>query len=178
MTVYAAVSISGMILDVLGAVLLASSFVLKRPVDVFHDVRSLGSWDFHIGRGARDLLLSWLVQAIEARTGAAIVALGFLCQAIAQFTPSAPIAYIWLMPVLVSISALVGFFALQRRFVSRAARQAVAFYDALEAEAASEDWKREIPLRREEVRVIERNPQQWLKPRTGHEPVDKTLTSE
>jgi hypothetical protein len=172
-TTYAAVSISGMILDVLGAVVLARSFVFKRPKEVFRDIRSLGVYDFPITCGARDFLLSWLVQASEARTGAAIIGLGFTIQAIAQFTSSSPMPYIWLLPVSVIVLALAGFFALQKCLVSKAAKKATEFYDDLIMEASNEEWKREIRLRRDELSGITQNPREWLKPRAKQGPPNK-----
>jgi hypothetical protein len=170
------VVICGMILDVLGAVILARSFVVKRPRDVFRELRSLGGWDFHITRGARDLLLSWLVQAVEARSGAIILGLGFLLQAIAQLLPQDHICYGGVI-IAFGVCAAVGFFfILQSWFVRHAARQAKIFYNELESEAQSEKWKNEIPLRLKELDHITNSPRSWLH---GEEtpPIDTTLTS-
>lgn len=170
------VAICGMILDILGAVVLARSFVMKRPRDVFRELRSLGVWDFHITRGARDLVLSWLVQAVEARTGAAILGVGFALQAIAQVLPQEPIGYGAVVLTAAGLAAVGLFLTLQAWFVRHAARQARAFYDELEPEAKSEDWKREIPLRRAELQQIEKDPRTWLGG-GATAPIDKTLTS-
>lgn len=170
------VVICGMILDVLGAVILARSFVVKRPRDVFRELRCFGVWDFHITRGARELVLSWLVQAVEARSGAVILGLGFLLQAIAQLLPQKPIHYGGAI-IAVGVCAAVGlFFPLQAWFVRHAARQAKVFYNELEREAQSEVWRREISLRRLELQKIENNPRSWL---CGGDttPIETTLTS-
>ena len=170
------VVICGMILDVLGAVILARSFVVKRPRDVFRELRNFGVWDFHITRGARDLVLSWLVQAIEARSGAVILGLGFLLQAIAQLLPQQPIRYGGVV-LAVGVCAAVGlFFILQAWFVRHAARQTKVFYNELESEAQGNDWKREISLRRAELEKIANSPRSWLR---GEEtaPIDTSLTS-
>jgi hypothetical protein len=165
-----------MILDVLGAVILARSFVVKRPRDVFRELRSFGTWDFHITQGARDLVISWLVQAVEARSGAVILGLGFLLQAIAQLLPQELICYGGVV-IAVGICMAVGlFFILQSWFVRHAARQAKVFYNELESEAQSEKWGKEISLRHKELDHITNSPRSWLH---GEEtpPIDTTLTS-
>jgi hypothetical protein len=171
------VAICGMILDVLGAVILARSFVVKWPRDVFRELRSFGVWDFHISRGARDLVLSWLVQAVEARSGAFILFLGFLLQAIAQLLPQEPICCGGVVIAAGVCVAFGLFFFLQTRFVRYAARQAIVFYDELRPEAQGKEWKQEISLRREELHRIANDPVSWLR---GEDtaPIDKTLTSE
>jgi hypothetical protein len=170
------VVICGMILDVLGAVILARSFIVKRPRDVFYELRSLGGWNFHITRGARDLLLSWLVQAVEARSGALILGLGFLLQAIAQLLPQYPICYGEVILAVGVCTAVGFFFILQAFFVRHAARQAKVFYNELEPEAQSKEWKDEISLRCAELEKIINSPRSWLR---GKEtaPIDTTLTS-
>jgi len=174
------VTISGMILDVLGAVILARSFFLKRPKDVFRELKSFGKWNFHITRGARDLLLSWLVQSFEARTGALIIGIGFGLQAISQsqVLPEVTLPYAVLGLFFVAKTAFWSFFRLQTGFVRRAARQARGFYKELEPEATGADWKEAIPNRCNELREIEKQPGKWLKhalePEEG---IDPTLTS-
>jgi hypothetical protein len=170
-------AIAGMVLDVLGAVILARSFVMKRPREVFRELKSFGVFDFHITPGARDLLLSWLVQSIEARTGAGILALGFFLQGLAQLLPPVSISHAgWLLGAAVVI-AVVAFFRLQEWFVRVAARQASAFYEELADEASSDDWRQAIPARKAEIEAIAKDPRQWLAPRSGHPKIDTTLTS-
>lgn len=178
MTLSKFVAISGMILDVLGAVILARSFVLKRPSEVFRELKSFGRWDFHITRGARDLLLSWLVQSYEARTGAVIIGIGFALQAISQVLPHVTLTNAVLGIAVVAGAAFWSFFMLQIRFVQRAARQARGFYDELEPEATGADWKKAIPDRREELNLIEKKPGKWLNHTLdSDEVIDPTLTS-
>lgn len=174
------VAITGMTLDVLGAVILARSFFMKRPSDVFRELKSFGSWDFHITRGARDLLLSWLVQSYEARTGAVIIGIGFFLQAISQILPhitlTKTIASLGI--VVVAGTALYLFFLLQAWFVQLSAKQARGFYDELEPEATGEDWKKAIPDRRKELYQIEKRPDKWLNHTLDSvEGMDSTLTS-
>jgi len=172
------VAISGMILDVLGAFILARSFVMKRPKDVFRELKSFGGWDFHITRGARDLLLSWLVQSYEARTGAVALSIGFLLQAISQLLPHVTFSNGALGIVVVLGAAIWSFFKLQNSFVQRAAMQARSFYDELETEATDEDWKKAILNRREELNQIKKKPGKWLNHTLDpEEGIDKTLTS-
>jgi hypothetical protein len=170
------VAICGMILDVLGAVILARSFVVKRPRDVFREIRSLGGWNFHITRGARDLLLSWLVQAVEARSGAFILGLGFLLQAVAQLLPQDLICYGEVIIAVGVCAAIIGFFILPGCFVRHAARQAKVFYTELESDAQSKEWKDEISLRCAELEKIINSPRSWLR-NEETAPIDTTLTS-
>ena len=177
MTLAKFVAISGMILDVLGAVILARSFIMKRPSGVFRELKSFGSWSFHITRGARDLLLSWLVQRYEARTGAVIIGVGFALQAIAQVLPHITLTNAVFGIVVVVGAALLLFFKLQTWFVQLAARQARGFYDEIEPEAGAE-WKKVIPDRREELHQIEKQPGKWLNHTFDlDEGIDPTLTS-
>ena len=178
MTLAKFIAISGMILDVLGAVILARSFVMKRPKDVFRELKSLGTWDFHISRGARDLLLSWLVQSYEARTGAVIIAIGFALQAFSQVLPHVILINAVLVIVFVAGTAIWLFFKLQTKFVQKAAKQARDFYDELESEANSAVWKKAISNRREELRQIKKQPVKWLNHTLDpEEGIDSTLTS-
>lgn len=165
MTIANVVAICGMIFDILGAVILARTFVVKRPHEVFHEVESFGHWDFPITVGARNLLVSWLVQAWEAKTGAVILAFGFTLQAISQVTPPTEIEALWCLAILL-LSVFISirlFFWLQSLFVRRAAHEALNYYISLEQGEISEDWMREIPLRREELKIIEAKPEKWLR---------------
>lgn len=178
MTLAKFIAISGMILDVLGAVILARSFVIKRPSDVFRELKSFGTWDFHITRGARDLMLSWLVQSCEARTGAVIIGIGFAFQAISQVLPHIIIANAVLGVIIVAGVSFWLFFKLQTWFVQLSAKQARGFYDELEAEATGEDWKKAIPDRKKELHQIEKHPGKWLNHTLDpDESIDSTLTS-
>jgi len=172
------VAISGMIIDVLGAVIIARSFVMKRPSDVFRELKNFGRWDFYITRGARDLLLSWLVQSYEARAGAVIIGFGFVLQAISQVLPPITLTNAVLGIVVVVGTSLWLFFKLQTWFVRLSARQARSFYNELEPEATSADWKKMIPDRREELHQIEKQPGKWLNHTFDPvEDIDPTLTS-
>ena len=167
-----------MLIDALGAVVVARSFVLKRPVDVFRELRSFGRWDFHITIGARDLLLSWLIQSNEARTGAALLAFGFLLQAFAQVLPLVAVSSGGYILVLMVICVFGGFFVLQSWFVRHAAKNAQSFYIDIESEAVGQDWLKAIPQRRQELTMIERAPHRWLKgTMEPPEDLDPTLTS-
>lgn len=163
MTIGNAVATYGMILDILGAVVLARSFVVKRPTEVFREVRSFGTWDFPITVGARDLLVSWLVQALEAKTGAAILTLGFALQAVSQVLSKKETEWALLFLLVSAAASLWLFFWFKRIFVRRAVRQAQGFYVELAQATISEDWKREIPLRCKELNEIEAQPNKWLK---------------
>jgi len=162
MTIANVVAICGMIFDILGAVILARTFVVKRPHEVFREVNSVGCWDFPITVGARNLLVSWLVQSREAKTGAVILALGFALQAISQVIPHEETSW---APAILLLSAAISmwlFFWLQSFFVRGAACEAQGFYVDLERGAIPDDWKREIPLRRDELKRIEAEPKKWL----------------
>lgn len=156
------VAICGMIFDILGAVVLARTFVVKRPHEVFREINSFGCWDFPITVGARNLLVSWLVQSSEAKAGAAILAFGFALQAVSQVIPQAEM---WWAPVILIFAVAISicvFFWLQSLFVRRAACEAQGFYVALESEKIPDDWKHEITLRRDELKRIEAEPKKWL----------------
>ena len=163
MTIANVVVICGLIFDILGAVLLARTFVMKRPHEVFREVESFGHWDFPVTLGARNLLVSWLVQSREAKTGAVILALGFALQAVSQVLPNEETS--WALAILLfSVAASIWLFLwLQSLFVRRAAHEAQSFYIELDGGTISEDWKREIPLRRQELEEIEAEPSKWLK---------------
>jgi len=171
------VTISGMTLDVLGAVVLARSFVMKRPEDVFREISSYGTWDFPITRGARDLVLSWLVQRVEARTGAFILFVGFSLQAVSQFLGQYVIGYgFWLLGLII-FSVFLAFFFLQNWFVRSAVGNAYAFYTELEKIGTGDNWKKFIEERREELSKISNAPMVWLKGGFENDPPDNTLTS-
>lgn len=163
MTIANVVVICGMIIDILGAVVLARTFFVKRPHEVFGEVRSFGHWDFAITVGARNLLVSWLVQSYEAKTGAAILAFGFAVQALAQVLPQ--IEAPWPSAILTAtlVVSVCLFFWLQSLFVRQAAREAQSYYIDLVGQDISDDWKREIPLRQNELKAIEANPVGWLR---------------
>ncbi len=169
MTFSSILAICGMILGVLGAVILARSFVLKHPREVFHDINSLGNWDFQVTRGARNLLLSWLVQAIEARVGAIILGIGFLLQALSQIIPQEHVHYLIAAIVIIMFIVItsISFFWLQNSFIRKAACQALTYYNELELGDNNEDWKREIPVRQQELRNIHKNPSIWLRQPEG-----------
>jgi len=152
-----------MIIDVLGAVILARTFFVKRPHEKFGEVRSFGHWDFAITIGARNLLVSWLVQSREAKTGSAILAFGFALQAVAQVLPAFEVP--WALAILIAalLVSIFLFFRLQSQFVRQAANEAQAYYVELSSQEISDDWKAEIPLRREELTAIQANPRAWLK---------------
>lgn len=162
MTIANVVAICGMILDILGAVILARTFVVKRPHEVFRELKSFGNWDFQITVGARNLLLSWLVQSWEAKTGAVILAFGFALQAISQGMPQEKTSWSPAILLLSSAISIWLFFWLQSLFVRRAACEAQDFYIDLERAEISDDWKREIPLRRKELKKNEAEPRKWL----------------
>ena len=165
MTIATDTAIYGMILDIFGAFILARSFVVKRPMEVFRDVRSFGNWDFPITVGARNLLLSWLVQAYEAKTGAVMLLSGFVLQAVAQaqLLPKGESVWALLFLLLFAVVSLWLLFWLPRIFVRLAARQARRLYLELGQGTISDDWKREIPLRCTELNEIQARPGQWLK---------------
>ena len=163
MTIATVVAICGMIFDVLGAVILARTFFVKRPHEVFRELRSFGHWDFPVTVGARNLLVSWLVQSWEAKTGAVILAFGFVLQAISQALPKEELPWYWGALLLCLATSIWLFFWMQSFFVRQAAREALDFYVELDRETKSEDWKREIPTRRKELEEIEAAPTKWLK---------------
>jgi putative hemolysin len=162
MTIANVVAICGMIFDILGAVILARTFVVKRPHEVFCEIKSFGCWDFPITVGARNLLVSWLIQSSEAKVGAIILALGFVLQAVSQVMPQVETSW---APAILLFSAAIAiclFFWLQLLFVRRAACEAQGFCIALERGEIPEDWKREILLRCDELKRIEAEPKRWL----------------
>lgn len=164
------VAICGMIFDILGAVILARTFVVKRPHEIFREVRSFGCWDYPVTVGARNLLVSWLVQSLEAKTGAAILAVGFTLQAISQVLLEEPAPW---APAVLLLTALISiwlFFLLQSLFVRRAAREAHGYYVAIERGEIPDDWKGEILLRRDELEKITAKPKNWLNLGEPHSP--------
>ena len=163
MTIVNVVAICGMIIDVLGAVILARTFFVKRPHEVFSEVRSFGHWDFAITVGARNLLVSWLVQSREAKTGAAILAFGFSLQVVAQVLPLSEVPWPFAILIAALLVSILLFFWLQSLFVRQAAREAQGYYIELSGQDISDDWKAEIPLRKKELEAIEAKPDAWLK---------------
>lgn len=163
MTIAIVIAICGMIFDVLGAVILARTFVVKRPHEVFREVKSFGCWDFPITVGARNLLLSWLVQAREARTGAVMLAFGFALQALSQVLPKEEASWLSAILLLSLVISIWLFFWLQSFFVRQAAREAQEFYIKFSRGTIPHDWKREILLRQKELKEIEVEPAKWLK---------------
>jgi len=162
MTVANVVAISGMIFDILGAVILARTFVVKRPYEVFREVNSFGCWDFPVTVGARNLLVSWLVQSREAKTGAVILTFGFGLQGFSQVLPQEEAPWAGILLILFAAVSLWLFFSLQSLFVRQSAHEAQSFYIELIHGTNSEDWKREIPLRQKELEEIEAEPRKWL----------------
>jgi hypothetical protein len=154
-------AVSGMIIDILGAFFIARSFILKKPASVFSDVKSLGSWGFCFSPGARDLLLSWLIQGIEARTGAMLMFVGFTFQILAQFLSTTEYRYGFLIVAGVALAAVVALFRLPIQFVSRASKQALDYYQLLRLE--DKDFK-DISEREQELKKIHASPRIWLHP--------------
>lgn len=176
MTIANVLSISSLILDVLGAILLARSFIMKHPIEAFRDLRCIGVWDFHVTIGARDMLLSWLVQSVEAKVGAELLAVGFLWQSAALLTIPMAATYGWVVLLMVVSGAIAAFFFLQKWFVCYASRQALPFYKQLQSEA-DVNWQTEIARREMELHEIEVSPHLWIERPLTPVPIDTTLTS-
>ena len=157
-------SICGMILDILGAVLISRTFLRKSAIDVIYDVGSFGRWDWHTSIGARDLLISSLIQTQEAKAGALILAIGFAFQSIAQFLPSS-VCY-WsgnVTPLNVIILLIIFSYKLFRwlelSFIRKAARESLEFYDRTEkAQKHPKEAIEKMALRRDDIARIAANP--------------------
>lgn len=163
MTIANITAMSGMILDTLGAVILARTFCVKRPKEVFREVNSLGTWDFAMTVGARNLLVSWLVQSNEAKSGALILGIGFTLQAIAQVLPSLTAPFPLLILASVLIISMCIFFILQTIFVRSAALDGKKYYKAWEQDAKTpESWMPIIEKRLNELEEIRKFPKMWL----------------
>jgi hypothetical protein len=177
-TVGSAETVTGLMLDVLGALFIARSFVVKRTTDTFNELRALGVWDFTVTKGASRLLLSWLVQSLEAKWGFVIITLGFFCQALGALL--APCSLGWsLFRVIVGLDGvafILTYFALPRLIVVTAAKQSCSFYEQIGSEKI-EGWDGLIAERLAELKAIERTPGDWLRGHLTPLPIDTTLTS-
>ncbi len=154
-------AVSGMLIDALGAIFIARSFIFKKPDSVYSDVKSLGLWGFCYSPGACDLLLSWLIQGIEARTGAILMLVGFALQILAQFLIPTESLYGFLIVSCVGLIAVAAFFFLPIRFVRRASKQALNYYQQIRSENKKLE---DISEREEYLRKIYASPYIWLKP--------------
>jgi hypothetical protein len=113
----------GLILDIGGALFLASSFILKKPTDIAYEAMSVVGWNSR-------LLISAAKQKAEAQIGAVLLVAGFLAQltSYVDWHPSWA-RLCWTLPAAVGADGLALLFALYWR-KSTVLDAAMAFLEA------------------------------------------------
>lgn len=101
--------IIGLILDIIGAFYIVKSFVFKTPKDLIAESYGTNYPDKDlIGGMSGNLFRSFYKQAIEAKTGFVVIALGFLSQGVGILIPNLVINH-WFGLVIISAALFVPF---------------------------------------------------------------------
>jgi hypothetical protein len=95
----------GLVLDIGGALFLASSFILKKPTDLAYETMSVVGWNSR-------LLISAAKQKAEAEVGAVLLVAGFLAQ-LTSYVAWHPAwaRLVWTLPAAVGADGLALLFA-------------------------------------------------------------------